>query len=213
MRLGFERCHHMHELLSEPAQARQWMAAYRGERVDWRALLRGYRATTDWPSCTFYRELTREFPDAKVVLTVRDPDRWYDSVSETIFPLSVNMPRWFAVVARGMGAISAVAQQNIWGGTFSGRFRDRAHARAVFVAHIEEVQRTVPPERLLVFDVKQGWEPLCAFLEVPVPDEPFPRLNERAKLRRVARFLKVLSFAGPLALALVAALVLRALLS
>ncbi len=212
-RLGYDKCHHMDELLTEHKQARTWIAAQRGEPVDWRALLRGYRATTDWPSCSFYRELMREFPEAKVVLTVRDPDRWYDSVAATIYPLSYRQPRWIGALARGIGSIAAVAKHVVWDGTFSDRFSDRAHAIAVFKAHIEEVKRVVPAERLLVFEVKQGWEPLCAFLGVPAPDEPFPHLNERLKLRRIARVIKILSIAGPVALALVVALLLLALRS
>ena len=110
-----------------------------------------------------------------------------------------------------IGQVVKLSEHNIWEGTFAGRFLDPAFARAVFVAHIEEVKRVVPPERLLVYNVAEGWAPLCEFLGVPVPDEPFPRLNEREFLRAMARRIKLASILGPgllVALALVLALLL-----
>lgn len=207
-RLGLVKCHHMTEVMANPDQAPVWLAAYAGETVDWRALLAGYRATTDWPSCTFYPQLMEAYPEAKVVLTVRDPDRWYESVNETIYPLTMDTPRWFLrLFMPGLYAVNRVGRALVFGGTFGGRFDDRAHALAVYAAHIEEVERTVPPERLLVYSVKEGWEPLCTFLDLPVPDEPFPHLNERKQLQRVRVGVQVLAV-----LVLVLALALLALL-
>jgi hypothetical protein len=211
-RLGFVKCHHMKEIVRDHGQAAAWMAAYRGEPVDWHTLLADYQATTDWPSCHFYRELMSEYPDAKVVLTIRDPERWYDSVRETIFPLSAEAPRWFCRFIPRIHALLTLTDHNIWNGEFGGRFRDRAHAIAVFNAHIEEVERTVPPERLLVYSVKQGWGPLCEFLDVPVPDEPFPHLNERAMLQGVLRRLEIMSVLIPTLLVLLLLLLLALLL-
>lgn len=207
-RLGFVACHHMQEILRHPEQAQAWMAAYRSEPVDWAALLDGYRATTDWPSCRFYRELMDEYPEAKVVLTVREPERWYESVRETIYPLSTEAPRWFCRFIPPLHALLTLAKHNIWDGEFDGRFLDREHAIARFNAHIEEVQQTVPPERLLVYSVKQGWAPLCEFLDVEVPDESFPHLNEREMLQRMLRVIKIMSVVVPAALVLLLVLVL-----
>src|ERR1700755_3256651 len=83
--LGFGKCYHMTEVLARPGDARVWDAAARGEPVDWEAMLRGYRATVDWPACTFYRDFLKLYPEAKVILTVRDPERWYDSARQTIY--------------------------------------------------------------------------------------------------------------------------------
>ncbi|MEZ4451932.1 MAG: sulfotransferase [Nannocystaceae bacterium] len=202
-RLGFDRCHHMSEVFAHPETAAIWDAANRGEPVDWRGLLAGYRATVDWPSCTFYRELMAVYPDAKVVLTIRDPERWYESVHETIYRLSTESPWWLARIVPLLGVVTGMARRLVWVRTFGGRFEDRAHALAVWRAHIAEVKATVPPERLLVYEVSEGWGPLCEFLGVPVPDEPFPRLNDRAVMLKRVRFLRTLRFGAPIVFAVV----------
>jgi hypothetical protein len=73
----------------------------------------------------------------------------------------------------------------VWDGTFDGRFEDKEYALDIFNRHNEAVQRTIPQERLLVYNVKEGWEPLCRFLGVPVPETPFPRLNDRRSFTSV----------------------------
>ena len=212
--LGFDPCHHMTEVFKHPEQAEVWVAAWRGEPVDWDALLGGYRATLDWPACSFYRELMERYPEAKVLLTVRDPERWYESMRGTIYELS-RVTRaslisrvvfaFFRLVAFGaFGPIArdTLADEIIWDGTFGGRFEDKAHAIGVFERHNEEVKRTIPPEKLLVYEVREGWGPLCEFLGVEVPDEPFPRLNDTAQMRRGIRAIRALSAAVPAALGL-----------
>ncbi|WP_428264587.1 sulfotransferase family protein [Haliangium sp.] len=162
--------------------------AARGETVDWDALFDGYRATVDYPGCMFYRPLMERYPQAKVILTVRDPDKWYESAHSTIYPAGRpdDLPAPPPSLAEHMRMVSRL----VWDGHFGGRFADRAHAIQVFQDHIEEVKQTVPAERLLVYEVREGWAPLCAFLDVPVPDEPFPRTNSRPEfydmLRRFA---------------------------
>jgi hypothetical protein len=198
--LGFGPCHHMREVMAHPKQAATWQAAHRGEKVDWARFLADYRACVDWPSCTFYRELMVAFPDAKVLLSVRDPERWYESMRETIYELSGRSPPgWLRAIAPPLRAVSDTASA-IWTGTFGGRFEDKAHAIAVFEANIAEVKRVVPPERLLVFEVTQGWGPLCEFLGVPVPDQPFPRLNDREEMLKRVRMMRRAKTAGPVIL-------------
>ncbi len=151
------------------------------------------------------------FPEAKVLLTVRDPERWYESVRATIYPLSTLAPPWLGRLASPIGAVLAVSKACVWS-TFEHGFEDRARAIEVFEAHIAEVKRVVPAERLLVFEVAQGWGPLCAFLGVPTPDEPFPHLNDRAVMTRRVRAIGVARWLGPLILVLlIAALVAGAL--
>ena len=102
------------------------------------------------------------YPDAKVVLTVRDPERWYDSARQTIYAVRRAFPRWVRRSCPGCGRIMGMVDRLVWDGFFLGRFEDRSYAIEVFDRHTEEVRRTVPPERLLVYEVREGWGPLCA---------------------------------------------------
>jgi hypothetical protein len=176
--LGLGPCHHMEEVMKHPEQIPVWQAAGRGEAVDWAALLKDYRSTVDWPSAQFWRELAARFPDAKVVLTVRDRARWYESFSKTILVL---MSAREAAPNETMKAIFDMAQEVIIRRAFDGRLDDPNHVMAGFDRHNAAVQAALPPERLLVYEVAQGWEPLCRFLGRPVPATPFPRVNSTAE--------------------------------
>lgn len=173
--LGFVRCHHMTEVFAHPETAARWEAAAEGEPVDWEALLAGYRATVDWPSCHFYRDLARIYPRAKIILTLRDPEAWFRSTQATIF----RTERLGEIERHPMGAFLKKAILP----TFDGRVHDHDHALAVYERHNAEVRRTIPPQRLLVYDVAEGWEPLCRFLGVPIPADPFPHANTTAEFR------------------------------
>ena len=174
--LGFGPCHHMLELFQRPGDAARWQARARGESVSWDELLGGFRAAVDWPSAHFWRELVRDFPAAKVILTVREPNSWYDSISNTIFKaLDQPLPQ-HDDAARGQ---RVMAKDIIVERAFGDRPLDKAHVLACYEAHNAQVQRSVPAERLLTYDVSQGWEPLCHFLGVPVPATPFPAANRR----------------------------------
>ena len=168
--LGFAQCYHMFEVMNHPEHVPLWRAAHRGEPTDWEALFAGYRAAVDWPSCNFWREQMAAFPDAKVVLSLRDPERWYTSVMNTIYPISLQFRE------QG-GDQSKMVFELIWDGIFAGRMDDKAFVIEQYLAHNQRVRETVPSERLLEFDPADGWQPLCAFLERPVPDEPYPRAN------------------------------------
>ena len=172
VRLGFGPCDHMVENFEHQERFALWDEARRrkdaAEPIDWRPLLTGFQAIVDWPGAYFWEELTAAHPEAKVVLTVRDPERWYDSIQQTIFTLQDD--QW----PEGPRDI-------IYNRTFNGRLTDRAHCQAVFTKHVDAVRETIAADRLLVFNVKEGWEPLCAFLGVPVPeDESFPHVNDTA---------------------------------
>jgi hypothetical protein len=211
--LGFDPCYHMTEVFAHPEHTEFWISAWRREPADWDRILGEYEAAVDWPACTFYEELMERHPDAKVILSVRDPERWYESVRNTIYELSVVIPRHpiyrigYRLVSffvfRGSGNVD-LAGEIIWQGTFDGRFEDKDYAIEVFERHNEEVKRRVPGDRLLVYDVKSGWEPLCQFLGVEVPDEPFPRTNDTAQMRRSLRVVKTISIAVPVTLTLLA---------
>ena len=219
--LGFGSAYHLTEVFTHPEHVRFWEAARRGERVDWAGFLSGYGVTVDWPACAFYAELMEAFPEASVILTVRDPERWYESTRTTIYELSrVTAASRTARVAFGLVSLltfggfarTGAAEEIIWNGTFDGRFEDRPHAIEVLERHNEEVKRRVPPDRLLVYEVREGWGPLCEFLGVPEPDEPFPHLNDAAGMRRGIRMLRALSVAVPTFLGLLACALLFSLL-
>jgi hypothetical protein len=208
--LGFSKCYHMTEVLAHREDVRVWDAAARGEPVDWDALFRGYQATVDWPGCSFYQELLRHYPEAKVVLTVRDPEKWYESARQTIYSVRQVFPSWVRLLNPRMRFFLRMVDRLIWAGTFQERFEDKPFAIAVFNQHNEHVRHVVPPERLLVYEVKEGWGPLCAFLGVPVPDgKPFPHVNDAAEFRawiqRAARIMRVVGYSvvGIMALILV----------
>lgn len=173
-RLGFGPCYHMREVLARRRgedHTRAWTEAARGGPVDWQSLFAGYRATVDIPSAVFYRELLAVYPGARVILGVRESEAWYASVNETVYALSrIRVPQ--------TEAFARMVDDVFWNGVMHGRFEEKAYAIRVYERHIEEVKRTVSPDRLLVFDVKEGWGPLCGFLEVPTPAEPFPHANE-----------------------------------
>ena len=183
--LGFEKCYHMVEVIANPKHAPVWNQAIDGKPVDWDALFEGYQATVDWPGCSFYRELMQHYPDAKVLLSVRDPERWYTSTLETIYKFNHNPMMLFIPAARHT---TQIAHQLIWKNTFHGQFENQQYAIDVFNQHIATVKRTVPGDRLLVYDVKQGWEPLCQFLDVPIPeDKAFPHLHDRESMQNIVQ--------------------------
>ncbi|MBI3675489.1 MAG: sulfotransferase family protein [Proteobacteria bacterium] len=179
--IGFGPCYHMMEVFRTPGHAEVWQKIALGEKPDWNSLFSGYRATVDWPSTYFWRELVAAHPKAKVVLTERDPASWYKSMSQTIL----------AAMQRGVDtgqenpvarAQQEMAQVIVNEKTFGRRF-DEAHVLDVYRRHNETVKREIPAERLLVYDGPQGWEPLCRFLGVAVPKEPFPKTNSTEEFR------------------------------
>lgn len=171
--LGFGPCYHMSEVIRNPQFASYWAQLAHGKAVDWDEVFSAYRSTVDWPACTYWRELLHKWPDAKVILTVRDSQRWHESVLNTIFS-DAHSTRFEGPDA-DPNFRSMVHRLNHE--TFDGRSQDPEHAIAVYEAHNAAVLREVPPAQLLVFNPAEGWEPLCRFLGVPVPDQAFPKIN------------------------------------
>jgi hypothetical protein len=168
--LGCGPCHHMIEVFAHPESTPLWIEAAKG-RPDWEAIFAGYHAVVDYPGAQFWRELTAYYPNAKVLHTVRDPDQWFDSTQVTIFS-----PR-----GPSRRPSSMTEFFNIFLNSFGDHLHDRAFMTDYFRKHTREVVRAIPAERLLVYEVSQGWGPLCEFLGVPVPGEPFPTQNSRAE--------------------------------
>jgi hypothetical protein len=200
-RLGFGPCQHMFDLLVQPGHAQRWSGIAeqpRRTREDWDLVFTGYRSCQDWPASHYWRELARAYPDAKVILTVRDPHRWYQSL-RTLLALgpaaSGGDGETGAPELARLRQLYPVLQQ-IGQATFGPRWRfgedmpPEDDAVAVFQRYAAEVREAIPRRRLLVFETVRGWAPLCAFLGVDVPPdgEPFPHLNKGDETRlRLAR--------------------------
>ena len=177
-KLGFAPCYHMMEVFPRPEHVAMWHRLAFEHSMDWDLLFRDFQATVDWPSARWWREIAAHYPEAKVLLSVRDPEAWYKSMIDTIYqPMKWPVPDSVPELARLQ---NEMARKAILEETFDNRFEDKAHAIEIFNRHTQEVRDTIDPARLLVFDVKEGWAPLCHFLEVPIPDQPFPRLNDTA---------------------------------
>jgi hypothetical protein len=181
-RLGFGPCYHGLEALRRHTDGDHWLAAFEAPgEVDWSMIFAGYRSTLDWPTIHFWEQLAAAYPNAKILLTDRDPDQWWAS-HVSMFQLSAKLEQELTDEQRqwaqrsGFGRMQT-ALATVVSATFDGEVFDKAHCLRVFEQHYERVRRTVPAERLLVYRVQDGWEPLCRFLGVDAPREPFPRVN------------------------------------
>jgi len=191
LKFAFEQlgwpCHHMFEV-GKRQQLDLWTDVVEG-RPDWHTIFRDFRAAVDFPSSAWYDSLMEEFPDAKVLLSVRDSgDQWYESAKETILFEQINgysvatrfqhltrpQARKFPRMLRGMFLKAGLTPDVV---------RDRAAAVAHYDKWVDEVRKRVPAERLLVFNVKEGWGPFCNFLGLAVPETPFPHVNETAQFK------------------------------
>jgi len=167
--VGFGPCYHMLEITSAPeVRFPQWMQVIQGS-PDWDAIFDGFASTVDYPTANYWRELTDYYPDSKVILYTRDAEGWFDSVTRTIFSPD-------SLVKTSEAPLGEFFRQAVTR-DFHDRIGDRAFMVDYYRRREEEVIASLPPERLLVHRLGDGWEPLCAFLGVPVPDEPYPVVN------------------------------------
>ncbi len=164
--LGVGPCHHMYEVNAQEQQKLMWRALVQGAIPDWNRLFAGYGSCVDWPSAYYWRELAEFYPQAKVVLTCRTAETWWQSFEKTILG-GIQM----SSDPESLGL--ALVRDKVFGG----RPDDRAHAIATYEENIKAVKATIASERLLVHNLGDGWEPLCAFLRLPVPEQPYPNRN------------------------------------
>jgi len=184
----------MEELVKSRGQIEHWLQIAQGKAVDWDEVFVGYQSTTDFPACVYYRELADKYPEAKILLSTREEDSWYRSVEQTILPMSESIPKWLLAIFPAGKRMNQAVEKIVWQNTFDGRAHDPEHAKAVFRKHNQAVIDSFPKERVLVFQAKDGWEPLCKFLDVEVPTGPYPHLNDTAEMKSRIKFLKILNW-------------------
>ena len=170
--LGFGPCHHMFEVNTNAEQKRRWRAFVKGTPTPWDQLFEGYASCIDWPSAHYWPELVRTYPQARVILTWRSPESWWASFEKTIV---AGLRQSTDPASLGLALIRDQV--------FGGKPDDRAHAIALYEANVKAVRATVPKERLLVHELGDGWEPLCAHLGVAVPAQPYPSRNTAGEFK------------------------------
>jgi hypothetical protein len=181
-KLGLGPCHHMEEVMKNPSQLPNWQAAADGHQVDWNDVFAGYNSAVDWPTAHYWRELADVYPNSKILLSVRPVDRWWDSFSGTIkkiLEIRDTIPDEYPRCVSDM-AYKIIAEQ-----TFKGTMDDKSVVLAQYQKRIDDVKQTIPKNRLLIFDVTEGWVPLCNFLNLPIPSGDFPRSNSKEEFWEV----------------------------
>ena len=170
------KCYHMKDIIKHPAQLKMWhdFAVGKTPAMDWERLFAGYVAMVDCPVCIYYKEIMEVFPEAKIILTVRDSQSWWKSFSRLMSV--VNKARLLRFFVPKLRKLSEFADKIIIQNVFKGRM-EKENCIHIFERHNQEVRESVPEDRLLEYDVTKGWEPLCEFLRVEVPKKPFPHLN------------------------------------
>lgn len=163
--LGLGPCHHMKEV-STPEQDSYWMMAAEGQEMDWGQVFEGFGSCVDWPAAFFWRELSEYYPDAKIILTVRDPESWYKSMQNTIFQVLKSRSDTNDMVVKLIGER-----------LFEKRFDDKEFVLGLYEKNTRDVQAAFSSDRLLTYELGSGWEPLCHFLGKPVPETAFPQTN------------------------------------
>ena len=177
--LGVGPCYTIYDVKKNPSHVALWNDALAERTVDWQELFQGYASTVEWPAVTFLPQILEAFPQAKVILTLRDADAWYTSAEATIFDaleLAVHNPN----SPGRLGPAIDLTRRLVLERTFEGNHRDREATIALYNRHIQSVIDLVPADHLLQYRLAQGWEPICAFLDAPLPEEPFPHVNDRA---------------------------------
>lgn len=181
--LGFGPCYHMMEVFKHSEHIPLWHKAAFGEDIEWDDILGDYASGVDWPVCYFWKSLARRYPTAKILLTIRPATDWYTSMENTIFSRLINNRPQDDIQKMWLEMVNKMTRTD----TFHNRTGDRAYCEAVFERHNEYVKQVVPADRLIIYTLGSGWDPLCGALNVPVPDRPFPRINSTEDFRRKAK--------------------------
>lgn len=193
--LGYDPCYHMIAIMTTPGHVNFWIKLANGEKMNFDDVFKkqGYKAGCDNPFSTFWKEQLQQYPNAKVVLTVRDPEKWYKSWNETIYSIIYGGPHTSFLANVTLFLLnmsqfhSQVVKKRILNNDFS-----KENTIKCFNEHNAEVIAKCPKDKLLVFNVSEGWEPLCKFLDKPIPDVPFPHLNDTNDIKTYATVLAVI---------------------
>ena len=192
--LGHSKVYHMKELLVNPERLHHWKTLDETGDTDWDALYNGYDATVDFPGYPWYKEHMKRFPEAKVILTVRDFESWHKSVDKTVFRAGpqtpgekIKMMGKLLMSSRARKVVKCIKffKKIFFAEELKGKFEDKVFAKKVWDDHIAEVKSFVPADKLLVYDVRDGWGPLCKFLGVEEPAEPLPHLNKKENFKEM----------------------------
>jgi len=194
--LGFNKTYHYKDLIADSKKLRFWLELENTGQTDFDALFKGFEATVDFPGYPYYKILLKKYPDAKVILTKRDFEKWYESTYKTIWKsarkpiidrLKLFIRKLFNKNLRAIFKCIKFMRRVYLKDQFNNNFSSKAHAKNIFFKHIEEVITYVPKKQLLVYDVSEGWEPLCHFLEIPIPNQAFPHLNKKEHFHEMVK--------------------------
>jgi hypothetical protein len=192
--LGHKHVYHMKELLVHPEKLHYWKTLDETGDTDWAGLYEGYDGTVDFPGYPWYKEHMKKYPDAKVIMTVRDFESWYKSVDSTVFRAGPQTPfekikmigkLLFSARARNVVKCIKWFKKVFFAEQLQGRFGDKEFAKKFWEDHITDVKASVPEDNLLIYDVRDGWGPLCKFLGVEEPSEPLPHLNKKENFKKM----------------------------
>jgi hypothetical protein len=176
--LGFGPCYTIQDISRNPTHHDLWFQPMNGQPINWDILFNGYNSAVEWPTIAFLPQLLKQYPQSKFILTLRDPESWFESANQTIFDgleLSAHNPD---PVKRERGQL---VRRLILEETFHGRYRDKDYAINIYNQHNQQVVELIPPNQLLQYQITEGWPPLCHFLNQPIPTDPFPRLNKKTE--------------------------------
>ena len=190
--LGFGKCYHMTELFQYPEGVRHFRLAERGDKINWENIFSEYNSTVDYPGARYFEQITKHYPEAKVIHTYRNSDEWYESAVRTILAAR-NLKFGQYVKFAALFPFSSNIQKRLNAFLFSRKlialefgkdYSDKKKITGKYEKHTENVIKKINPNRLLIYNVSEGWEPLCRFLNVPVPEKEFPVTNTQEEFYR-----------------------------
>jgi len=186
--LGFGKCYHMEWLFNHPEQLKYWHELYATGTTDFDSLFDGFTSTVDFPGYINYKAIFKKYPDAKVILNDRDPEEWYQSALHTVYAatpqtigqkLGLMKKMILSSRFRKIAKTFMLAEKYLWNVQYQGKFKDKDKAIQIYNDFNEEIKSHIPPDQLLIYNISDGWGPLCSFLNVSVPDAEFPFKNKR----------------------------------
>lgn len=194
--LGYKDTYHFKDLIANPKKLKHWKELEESSNTNFEQLFDGFQATVDFPGYPYYKILMDKYPDAKVILTKRDVDKWYESTLKTVWKagpqtvlakIVLLSKMIFNTSLREIFLCIKFMRKTYLKKQFNNNFASEANAKAMFFKHIEDVKKHVPENKLLIYEVSDGWQPLCDFLDKPIPDEAFPHLNKKENFHEMVK--------------------------